>query len=240
MKPSIQGNLDPLFYELVKSIDPRVCIDLFLWAHPDQSQASLARDVFEITSASFSKALNKNVDYLRPDWCDKICEMIRETDLTAFEAKFKRILSVKQHLAASDAKDDSNRVSDDLLELALTNYRGSTRALLFELKEYRQSGMKPSGKRTEVEAERSPRKDEEIMLKSEESRQIHQLHYDPDADRYVLGGRELHCGDTFEVLIIDSVKGEQRWAAVRIEMNSNNKWYLVGAQDYQIDGLFAR
>jgi hypothetical protein len=48
--------------------------------------------------------------------------MIRETDLTAFEAKFKRILSVKQHLAASDAKDDSNRVSDDLLELALTNY----------------------------------------------------------------------------------------------------------------------
>ena len=157
MKNTVEGSFDPMIYELAKSVDPRICIDLYLWAHPDQSQASLARDVFEITPASFSKALNKNVDYLRPDWCDKICEMIRDTDLTAFEAKFKRILSLKQHLAASDASDDSNRVSDELLELALTNCRGSIRAMLFELKEYRQSGMKPSGKRTDSEAERFTR-----------------------------------------------------------------------------------
>lgn len=211
----LQKNNGHVFDELLsqaKSVDPRVCIGIYIWGHPEQSQYSLSNE-FGMTPAAFNKALNKNRDYLRPDWYRKICELLRNTDIAAYEVKFRRIVKLKEYLDASDAQQNNIHVSDDMLDLLLEHYGGTTGALLRELKEYRMvSGHK----------------------------QVYQIRYDEHADRYMIGDRDLHCGDTFEVLIIDSVTGEQRWVAVRIEMNSNNKWYLVGAQDYQLDGLFAR
>jgi hypothetical protein len=45
--------------------------------------------------------------------------------------------------------------------------------------------------------------------------------YDVVTGRYVLEGRDLHCGDCFEVLVC------AEWRHVRIEL-SGDVWYLVG------------
>ena len=60
-----------------------------------------------------------------------------------------------------------------------------------------------------------------------------QLIYDPSTGRYEIDGDELHCGDVFQVLIGES------WINTRIEL-SNDEWYLVGLNEYRLDGLLAR
>lgn len=45
--------------------------------------------------------------------------------------------------------------------------------------------------------------------------------FDANSGRFVLQGKELHCGDCFQVLI------GQDWKDVRIEM-SGQRWYLHG------------
>lgn len=44
---------------------------------------------------------------------------------------------------------------------------------------------------------------------------------DGQSGRYVLQGKELHCGDCFQVMT------DGFWLDVRIEM-SGNRWYLYG------------
>jgi hypothetical protein len=51
---------------------------------------------------------------------------------------------------------------------------------------------------------------------------VHYLAYSADSFRWVIGKRELHCGDCFEIRI------RGIWLGVRIEMR-NSRWYLVGA-----------
>jgi hypothetical protein len=48
------------------------------------------------------------------------------------------------------------------------------------------------------------------------------LVFDHDSGRYLIGERELHCGDTFQIR-----RGEACWMDVRIE-HSSRGWYLVG------------
>ena len=60
-----------------------------------------------------------------------------------------------------------------------------------------------------------------------------QLIYDPSSGRYEIDGEELHCGDVLQVLIGDS------WVDTRIEI-ANDAWYLVGLNEYRLDGLRAR
>lgn len=62
------------------------------------------------------------------------------------------------------------------------------------------------------------------------------LRYNPESRRYVLDGRELHCGDGFEVLI------NREWIGTRIEIGGiGNGWYLVNlSQLATLDGLEAR
>ena len=45
--------------------------------------------------------------------------------------------------------------------------------------------------------------------------------FDGSSGRYVLQGKELHCGDTFQILIAGA------WHDVRIEYSSN-RWCLYG------------
>ena len=45
--------------------------------------------------------------------------------------------------------------------------------------------------------------------------------FDGESGRYVLQGKELHCGDCFQIRIGDA------WHDVRIEMSSD-RWYLYG------------
>jgi hypothetical protein len=45
--------------------------------------------------------------------------------------------------------------------------------------------------------------------------------FDGSSGRYVLEGRDLHCGDCFQILT------REGWRDVRIEM-SGQRWYLVG------------
>jgi hypothetical protein len=53
---------------------------------------------------------------------------------------------------------------------------------------------------------------------------------DRESGRYVLQGKELHCGDCFQVRV-NSVNGvigaDGPWLDVRIEM-SGRKWYIYG------------
>lgn len=49
------------------------------------------------------------------------------------------------------------------------------------------------------------------------------LSYNKEIDRYVIGTRQLHCGDCFQVKIENDV-----WKDVRIEKGTKKGWYLVG------------
>ena len=60
-----------------------------------------------------------------------------------------------------------------------------------------------------------------------------QLIYDPSSGRYEIDGEELHCGNVLQVLIGDS------WVDTRIEI-ANDDWYLVGLDEYRLDGLLAK
>lgn len=44
----------------------------------------------------------------------------------------------------------------------------------------------------------------------------------------------LHCGECFEV------KADQDWIPVRIEMNLERKWYIVGLPNVELPGLRVR
>lgn len=71
---------------------------------------------------------------------------------------------------------------------------------------------------------------------------ISQLRYNEETDRYQIktdyGYRDLHCGDSFDVLIWDSADRRAKWVPTRIEYGHN--WYLCGLVGYQIAGLFAQ
>ena len=58
-----------------------------------------------------------------------------------------------------------------------------------------------------------------------------------DSGRFILDGWELHCGDTFELLIAD------KWCPVRMEIGGGD-WFLVGlpvgVDIHEIEGLEAR
>ena len=51
--------------------------------------------------------------------------------------------------------------------------------------------------------------------------------FDSSIGRYVLQGKELHCGDCFQVRDNNYFTPDGPWLDVRIEM-SGGKWYLVG------------
>lgn len=60
------------------------------------------------------------------------------------------------------------------------------------------------------------------------------LRYHPDDDRWMLGDRELHCGDALQVMV------NGQWRKTRMEMDGNNEWYLVGLRDVNMADLPAR
>ena len=60
------------------------------------------------------------------------------------------------------------------------------------------------------------------------------LNFDPDSSRYVLDGRDLHCGDCFQVRL------DQAWVDTRIELSGRDGWYLYGLPGLLLDGLQAR
>ena len=71
------------------------------------------------------------------------------------------------------------------------------------------------------------------------SKVVAQIRYDELSDRMVLDGRDLHCGDCFEVLVCNGLNGSRpEWIETRIEYGED--WFLVGLSGYQISGLFAR
>lgn len=100
----IEDSLSLTTRGILIEVDPRVCIDIYLGTHPDQSQAALAKEVFSITPASFSKALSQNKDYLREDWRDKIRELLRDTDITDYEIKVGRIIALKKRIDLQDRR----------------------------------------------------------------------------------------------------------------------------------------
>lgn len=51
--------------------------------------------------------------------------------------------------------------------------------------------------------------------------------FDSASGRYVLQGRELHCGDCFQVRFIQPDGTDGPWFDVRIEM-TGRRWYLIG------------
>ena len=104
MQNYIEDSLSLTTRGILIEVDPRVCIDIYLGTHPDQSQAALAKEVFSITPASFSKALSQNKDYLREDWRDKIRELLRDTDITDYEIKVGRIIALKKRIDLQDRR----------------------------------------------------------------------------------------------------------------------------------------
>lgn len=67
---------------------------------------------------------------------------------------------------------------------------------------------------------------------------VAQLRYNPTVDRFDFDGRELHCGETLEVLVVDGYSGQPVWLQTRLEYGDG--WHLVGLLGYQVNGLFAR
>ena len=104
MQNYIEDSLALITRSITAEIDPRVCIDIYLGTHPDKSQAKLAKEVFHITAASFSKALSQNKDFLREDWRDRICDLLRDTDMTDYEIKVGRIITLKKRLDLQDRR----------------------------------------------------------------------------------------------------------------------------------------
>jgi hypothetical protein len=63
------------------------------------------------------------------------------------------------------------------------------------------------------------------------------LKFDPASGRYVLVGRELHCGDCFQVYWLPGVSLDAIcWHDVRIEHNSEG-WYLIGLPGAGVNSL---
>lgn len=104
MQNYIEDSLALITRSIIAEIDPRVCIDIYLGTHPDKSQANLAKEVFHITAASFSKALSQNKDFLREDWRDRICNLLRDTDMTDYELKVGRIIALKKRIDLQDRR----------------------------------------------------------------------------------------------------------------------------------------
>ena len=72
-----------------------------------------------------------------------------------------------------------------------------------------------------------------------EEKRISQLHYDPESDRMIFDGRELHCGECLEVLVCNGLNGDKpEWVETRVEYGED--WYLEGLLGSQVSGLFAR
>lgn len=70
-------------------------------------------------------------------------------------------------------------------------------------------------------------------------KRISQLQYDPESDRMIFDGRELHYGECLEVLVCNGLNGDKpEWVETRIEHGED--WYLEGLWGYQMAGLFAR
>lgn len=63
---------------------------------------------------------------------------------------------------------------------------------------------------------------------------IHRLRFDPESGRYLLGRRELHCGDCFQVY------SNGAWLDTRIELAGGEDWYLVNLPGASLDGLEAK
>lgn len=57
---------------------------------------------------------------------------------------------------------------------------------------------------------------------------------DFDGDRWSIGGRDLHCGDYFDVLINDV------WISARIEMDDDGRWYFPGLPPIWLMGCMAK
>lgn len=66
---------------------------------------------------------------------------------------------------------------------------------------------------------------------------VQQIAYNPASDRLELGGTPLHCGDILEVLLLDG-DNDPVWTETRLEYE--DMWYLVGHENIQPCGLFAR
>lgn len=69
------------------------------------------------------------------------------------------------------------------------------------------------------------------------------LFYDDEIGRYnfhyIEGGVEMdyegiHCGELFQIHI------NNVWITARIEMDTNDQWYLVGLPGLKLDGLEVR
>lgn len=86
---------------------------------------------------------------------------------------------------------------------------------------------------------------ESVDYLSKETEGLGTLYYDSNSNRYFYRENELHCGETFEVLLPESRFSDYpRWFATRIEFSSkiehSDGWYLIGAKDVPLDGLKVR
>ena len=68
---------------------------------------------------------------------------------------------------------------------------------------------------------------------------VSQLVFDEASGRYILDNESLSCGDTLKVLVYNGLTNNAEWIDTRIELDSNDNWYLVGLFGYSIGGLFA-
>ena len=68
---------------------------------------------------------------------------------------------------------------------------------------------------------------------------IDQLRYDPECDRFIFDGYELHCGQPMSVLVVTAM-GKYHWRDTRLEYSDEGQWYGVGLGSYQLAGMFAK
>lgn len=68
---------------------------------------------------------------------------------------------------------------------------------------------------------------------------VSQLLFDEASGRYILDNDALSCGEALKVLVFNGLTNKAEWIDTRIELDSQDNWYLVGLLGYSIGGLFA-
>lgn len=69
---------------------------------------------------------------------------------------------------------------------------------------------------------------------------VEQLKYNKETDRIIFNGRALQCGEYLEVLVFNGLNNKVEWIETKLELDEEDRWYLVGLLGYDIIGLFAR
>lgn len=93
-KPLIDNQLQKQIKNKLQGIDPKVFVQMYLFAHPETTQAQLAKDAFGVSPATFSAALGRSGNKLREDWQEIIVRLAASSYFRDYQQRVNEIYEV--------------------------------------------------------------------------------------------------------------------------------------------------